>query len=163
MYYRLLMKKIFRISNKPVRLLLALFIVFSSFSVKIPQVNADAGSTRVMCEEDTSLVGCWRMEEGSGTTLQDGGAEPFNDAATVASPGFVTGQVGSYAIELNGTSQYATTADEASLNITNAITLSAWIYTTKIGTQYVIKKAVQGATNGYELSLASTGFAFVRF
>ena len=35
--------------------------------------------------------------------------------------------------------------------------------TTKTGTQYVIKKAANGATDGYELSLATSGYAFVRF
>ncbi len=45
-------------------------------AVGAPQQKAlaAAGSNRVMCEADTSLVGCWRMEEGSGTTLYDGGA-----------------------------------------------------------------------------------------
>lgn len=152
-----------QVLNVPFRLITVLFLIFSALSLEPAKpVSAAAGSTRVMCENDPSLVGCWRMEEGSGTTLYDGGAEPYNDASTVGSPDFVGGQIGDHAISLNG-SQYASTGNEASLNITGSITLAAWVYTTKTGTQYVIKKAANGSTDGYELALASTGFAFVRF
>lgn len=131
-----------------------------------PQMTA--GSTRIMCENDLSLVGCWRMEEGSGTTLQDGGAAPYNDATLLNSPTFTKpGQIGASSLLLDGTNDYASTGDEDNLDITtNRITLAAWIKTTVAvpSTQYIIKKNNTTTNNpGYELSLASTGKVFVRF
>ncbi len=99
------------------------------------------------------LRGHWAMEEGSGTTLVDSSAYG-NDAATTGSPTWTTGVRG-LALNLNGTSQYATAPDDPSLDITDAITLAAWIRPGKVGTQYVIKKAIMNSTNGYELSLSS--------
>src|SRR5690606_19381438 len=54
-------------------------------------------------------------------------------------------------------------ADNVFLDMTNAITLSAWIKPEKATTQYLIKKAEQGQTNGYELSLSGAGKIFFRF
>ena len=73
-----------------------------------------------------SLVGCWPMDEGSGTTAADGGALPANNVTFVGTPDLAAGQSGG-AISLNGTTQYGTTPDEASLDIANQITLAAWI------------------------------------
>ena len=80
------------------------------------------------------------------------------------------------ALELNGTNQYATVPDNASLDIPDAITLVTWVQPHRQTTQYLIKKSVQGGTpgvdDGYELALASPnssdppygdGRAFVRF
>ena len=107
------------------------------------------------------LIANWKMDEGSGTTLID--ASGFgNNASTTGSPMWVTGVAGQ-ALKLNGTSQFATVPDNASLDITGAITLSAWIKPEKFATQYIIKKAIGGSTNGYELSLSSSGIVFFRF
>jgi large repetitive protein len=86
----------------------------------------------------------------------------MNDAVGTGSPTFASGKDGQ-AIVLNGTSQYATVPNDVSLNITNAITLAAWVKPEKVGTQYIIKKAIIDGTNGYELSLSNPGKAFVRF
>ncbi|WP_010232645.1 LamG domain-containing protein, partial [Gillisia marina] len=66
-------------------------------------------------------------------------------------------------LRFNGSSQYATAADNASLDISNSITIATWIRPEKMGTQYLIKKAEHGATDGYELSLSSSGKLFFRF
>jgi VCBS repeat-containing protein len=146
----------------PVRLIIIGSMLISALMLPLGTVSA-VSSNRVMCEADSSLVGCWRMEEGSGTTLQDGGTTPFNDGTTVASPSFAPGKIGSYAIALNGSSQYARVLDENSLDITTAITLSAWVKPGKLGTQNILKKTLGTTTaNGYELSLASNGVVFIR-
>ena len=61
------------------------------------------------------------------------------------------------AVSLNGTSQNATVPDAAnnSLDLTTGMTLAAWIRPGAAATQDLIKKATNGAINGYELSLAS--------
>ena len=78
------------------------------------------------CGSDPALVGCWLMDEGSGTVANDGGALPANNVTWAGTPAWVAGQSGG-AISLNGTSQYGATPDEASLDIVNQITLAAWI------------------------------------
>jgi hypothetical protein len=109
-----------------------------------------------------SLVGWWKMDEGSGTTLIDSSGQG-NNGTTVGSPTWTTGVI-NQAISLNGTTQYTTVIDTPSLRITSAITLSAWIKPTSLaGPYYILKKAKQSATNGYELSISGTGTAFFRF
>ena len=58
--------------------------------------------------------------------------------------------------------------DSASLDISSAITMAAWVKPEAAGTQNLIKKSTNGGTNGYELSLSALGAAssqraFVRF
>jgi hypothetical protein len=114
------------------------------------------------CGSDPTQVGCWQMEEGSGTQILDGTGNGNNGTLT-GSPTWVPGHTG-LALNLNGSSQYAIVTDNASLDITNNITLSAWIKPSKVGTQGVIKKTLGSAAgNGYELSLATTGYVFTRF
>jgi uncharacterized repeat protein (TIGR02543 family) len=64
--------------------------------------------------------------------------------------------VGTYALDLNGTSQYAAVPDDASLDLTNQITLAAWIRPAEYDTADLIKKATNASIDGYELSLATT-------
>ena len=97
------------------------------------------------CGSDPTLVGCWQMEEGSGLALVDGSSFT-NDANVIGSPAWAAGKVGTYALDLNGTSQYAVVPDDASLDLTNNITIAAWIKPEQYGTQDIIKKATNGVT-----------------
>ena len=152
-----------RTAGLPLRLMIVVSMLISALMLPLGSVSA-VSSNRVMCENDASLVGCWRMEEGSGTSLQDGGATPFNDGATNGSPSFSTpGKIGNYAIQLIGSPQYAIVPDDNSLDITSAITLAAWVKPEQRTTQNILKKTT-GTTipNGYELSLSSGGIVFMR-
>jgi large repetitive protein len=107
------------------------------------------------------LVAYFPMNEGSGSAIKDSSAYHHN-GTTTGSPTWIAGVEGT-ALSLSGTGQYATVSDTATLDITSGITLAAWVKPGKTGTQYLIKKAVQTGTNGYELSMATTGTFFVRF
>ncbi|MEJ8800545.1 LamG-like jellyroll fold domain-containing protein [Pontibacter sp. H249] len=107
-----------------------------------------------------NLVAYWQMDESGGTTLVDASTYE-NTATTVNNPSRVAGVKGQ-ALRFNGTSQYATVDDNASLDITGAITIAAWIKPEQTATQYIVKKAEQKAQDGYELSLASNGKVFFR-
>ncbi len=106
------------------------------------------------CGSDASLVGCWQMEENGGAVLVDGSSFN-NDASLSGSPLWVTGKVGAYALALNGTNQNGFVPNNASLNL-NTLTLAAWIKPGQIATQDLLKKAINGIVDGYELSLATT-------
>ena len=109
-----------------------------------------------------NLVGQWAMEESDGATVLTDSSSYGNNANVTGSLVSVAGQRG-IAQEFDGTNDYALVPDDASLDITGAITLAAWIKPTTTGTQYIIKKATKDVTDGYELSLSSTGQVFVRF
>ena len=111
-------------------------------------------------------VGDWRMNEGSGTILVDSSASG-NNGTILGNPTWVAGQHGQ-AIRFDGTGDYATVPDSASLDISTAITMAAWVKPEAATTQNLIKKSTNGGTNGYELSLSALGAAssqraFVRF
>ncbi len=57
---------------------------------------------------------------------------------------------------LDGTGDYVQIPDSASLDISAALTMSMWIRPARIATQYIVKKAINNSTNGYEMSLATT-------
>ena len=100
-------------------------------------------------------IGHWMLDEGSGTTFIDS-SPAGNDATTVGSPTWIAGQIGQ-AVEFDGTNDYATVADNDSLDITDAITMAYWVRPDKTATQYPFRK-----TNAYELSLNTSGYPFVR-
>lgn len=103
-------------------------------------------------------VGAWAFESGGAILPDDSGYD--NDAAAVGSFAIVPGVSGS-ALDLTG--GYALVPDDASLVACDGITLAAWIRPNGAGTQYLLKKAISDSDDGYELSLSSSGVAFVRF
>lgn len=100
-----------------------------------------------------TLVGHWQMEEGSGTTILDATSNG-NNGSLFGSPGWIPGINGT-ALSFNGSNDYARVPDALSLDVTSGITLAALIKPKVEATQYLIKKALIGVNNGYELSLAS--------
>ena len=89
-------------------------------------------------------VGDWRMNEGSGTILVDSSASG-NNGTIFGNPTWVAGQHGQ-AIRFDGTGDYATVPDSASLDISSAITMAAWVKPETTATQYLIKKATTTGT-----------------
>ena len=94
-------------------------------------------------------VGDWRMNEGSGTALVDSSASG-NNGTILGNPTWVTGQHGQ-AIRFDGTGDYATVPDSASLDISAAITMAAWVKPEKVATQNLIKKAITTGDDGQRL------------
>ncbi len=136
-----------------------IFSILLSFSaLAAPEGSLPTG----LCGIDSALVGCWPMDEGSGTTVSDVGAAPVNDGTLNGSPTWATGHDGLYGLSLNGTSQYVTVLDEYSLDLTTGMTLAAWVKPAKLGTQNIIKKTTSTTNPGFELSLSSGQKVFVR-
>src|SRR5690606_15275754 len=108
-----------------------------------------------------ALVAHWKMDEGTGTLLEDASGKG-NHAQAIGGPVRVPGVHGT-ALALNGSTQYANAPDSPSLDITGAITIAAWIRPEKTGTQYLVRKAEMDGTDGYELSLWSGGRVLFRF
>ena len=111
------------------------------------------------------LVGRWRMDEGSGTLVADDSPNGLHGTA-IGSPAWVAGVDGPFALSFSiNTSQYVQVPDAPALDVTEAITLAAWIRPTQVATASILNKATYNATPsvfGYELNLSSTGVPFVR-
>src|SRR3990172_5414518 len=105
--------------------------------------------------------GYWSFNEGSGNVAQDSSGNGNNGTLNGA-VSWTVGKSGS-ALNFNGGSDRVLVPDAPSLDITDQITIAAWIKPKTRDTQYVIRKARAGSTDGYELSLSSSGKVFVRF
>ena len=71
------------------------------------------------------LVGHWRFDEGSGTTAHDQSGNG-NDGTLINDPVWATGIING-ALQLDGDDDYVNCGNDPSLNITDAVTLAAWV------------------------------------
>jgi len=104
--------------------------------------------------------GHWLLDDGAGTLATDSSGRG-NDGTLTDGPLWVGGVLGD-ALDFDGIDDRVLVPDAPSLDITDNITLAAWIRPNKTGTQYVIRKAQFDSTDGYELSLSTTGKVFFR-
>ena len=105
--------------------------------------------------------GYWYFNEGSGLVAQDSSGNG-NHGTLNGAVAWTVGKSGS-ALSFNGGSDRVLVPDAPSLDITDQITIAAWIKPKTADTQYIVKKGRIRSTDGYELSLSSTGKVFVRF
>ena len=124
-------------------------------------VTTDHTISVSFAQDVAQMVGHWPMNEGSGTNLVDSSGLG-NNASIFGVPDWASG-VRSLAFLFDGSTDYATVPDNASLDITQAITLAAWVRPGVQNTQYIMRKSLMNTTDGYELSLSSTGRFFIRF
>lgn len=74
-----------------------------------------------------SLVGWWKLDETSGTNANDSSGNGNDDTLTnMAGDEWTVGLIDG-ALEFDGSNDYVNVDDAASLDITNAITVTAWI------------------------------------
>lgn len=81
--------------------------------------------------EAGSLVGHWSFDEGAGTVVHDLSGSG-NDGTINGTPQWIEGYAGG-ALELNGTTDFVNCGNSASLNITDKLTISAWVRTVDAG------------------------------
>lgn len=105
------------------------------------------------------LVGFWAFEEAGSISIDS--SSYMNNGNIVGTPSLVQGKKGA-AFRFNGTGDYISVPDAASLAITEQITLAAWIKPENQATQYIIRKGIQGSVDGYEISLGNGGEVFFR-
>ena len=82
-----------------------------------------APSTAVV-ERDDSLIGYWTFDEGGGGTVHD--YSGCGNDGTVYGPGWVPGVSGT-ALAFDGVNDYVQVSDSASLDLTSAFTIEAWV------------------------------------
>ncbi len=108
-----------------------------------------------------TLVGHWKLDDAAGSTAVDSSLRG-NDGTLAGDPDWTSGYLAGALAFDQASSDRVLVPDAPSLDITDAITLTAWIKPNATGTQYVIRKAQFGSTDGYELSLSTAGKVFFR-
>lgn len=93
---------------------------FTKFTVDGEAVNYS------VVPEDSSLVGHWKFDEGSGDVAGDSSGKG-NDGTLVNDPTWVDGKFGK-ALSFDGSDNYVEVLDSDSLNITDEITIESWVY-----------------------------------
>ena len=74
----------------------------------------------------STLVAAYNFNEGSGTVLHDFSGNGNN--GTILNAAWSSAGKYGDALSFNGTSSWVTVADAASLHLTTALTLEAWVY-----------------------------------
>ena len=106
-------------------------------------------------------VGIWRFEEGSDITLYDESGFG-NDGTFVGNltPVFPVGVYsGTTALQFDGVNDYVDCGNDPSLNITDAITVEAWVKPVGTGDnlQNIVKKLDYGGHKGFRLHFYTNG------
>jgi hypothetical protein len=144
-------------SNRVFQVFVFVFLLVSlSVGFELPPAQA-APTSDTLCNASTNLVGFWRMEEGSGSTLIDGSGNGLN-ATINGIMHWEPGRIGNYSLVLDDKNPYASVANNPKLQIANAISLAAWINPKSVNNYTIISKYVTssttGSTDGFQLSLA---------
>lgn len=107
-----------------------------------------------------SPVGLWHFDERSGSTSYDYSGNGIH-AQVIGASRVLDG--GNYALSFNGVSDYVSIASNPLLNITDSVTLEAWIKPTSIGgLQTILVKGDDSGTNyGLRLNGSELEFFYV--
>jgi hypothetical protein len=110
------------------------------------------------------LVGHWKLDETSGTTAADSTLNlndgTYTGGVTLNVAGPSTGDV---AAEFDGSNDYVTIADDATLKPTSALSITGWVQGDAWGagsTVNVILRKGEGNPNNYQLAIADGTAAF---
>ena len=109
---------------------------------------------------ESNLVAYYNMNEASGTTLTDLTSNSNNGTATnMANDDWVSNSLFAqdYALDFDGSNDYVEIADDDALDISNTISISAWIYPTNVANKDgIISKRTSTENNG-DWALRFTG------
>jgi len=118
----------------------------------VDDARFEAGADVSLWSSALGLMGLWRLDEGSGTGAADQSGNT-NIGILTNGPTWASGKVGG-AINLDGVDDYVDIPNSASLNLTTAITVNAWVYVTGGGARRTIATKSGTWTTG-------TGFWFM--
>ncbi|MBW7989653.1 MAG: LamG domain-containing protein [Planctomycetes bacterium] len=102
---------------------------------------------------DSSLIGWWKFDEGSGTIALDNSGYG-NHGTFTGDPQWVTGYDG-YALEFDGSGDFLDCGANPSLKISDAVSITAWIKVGNVGIDHKIGGNQDGANGGYKMSMYS--------
>jgi Concanavalin A-like lectin/glucanases superfamily len=141
------------------------------------QVSGDGGTLATVYEKgsklglepldygDSSLVGLWTFDEGSGSVAYDySGFNATGSWSGTLGNQWTTGRVGGYAGNFNGSNDYVSVPSQSNLMPSGAFSLSAWVKVSYATTTYfgIVTKysSCTGGTCGYDLGSYATHQAY---
>jgi len=83
------------------------------------------------------LIAHWEFDEGSGTIARDSSGNGY-DGTLQGDPQWVAGMVGSGALSLDGTDGLVEVGHDASLSLTDTLTITAWVRVHNLSTYYFL-------------------------
>ncbi|MFZ3077291.1 MAG: LamG domain-containing protein [Candidatus Aenigmatarchaeota archaeon] len=137
-------------------------VPFGKHSLKISNGAAVALALVEITPNPDGLAGSWNFDEGSGTKAYDnsgngntgtltGMNNTGNNLNGTAPSGWTAGKYGD-GLGFDGANDYVNVGNGASLNITNAITISAWVNPVSLSVTYeIVIKDWDSSNNGYKL------------
>ncbi|MDY6914359.1 MAG: LamG-like jellyroll fold domain-containing protein [Planctomycetota bacterium] len=104
------------------------------------------------------LVSWWKLDEGTGTDAFDTASAGNNNTGTLSGDAdwtsTVPGAASSSAVTFDGDGDYVEVPNDASLQITGAITIEAWIYARSLGSHPgLVEKALGSDKGSYGLRI----------
>ena len=116
------------------------------------------GDVRQLANWAPGPVGWWKMDENTGTAVNDSsGKNNTGVLSGTATPTWTSGKFGS-ALSFDGSTSYVSAGNDASLQITTAMTLSAWInLKSNASTNDIIARNGASGNYNYRLYTNSTG------
>ncbi len=107
-------------------------------------------------------VSHWKFDEGQGDTAYDSAG---NNDGTIYGAAWTTGKIGDYALDFDGEDDYVDVNDSPSLDITDKITIAAWVKLNNLSNHcFIVSKQPSGTARdnyagNYEFRIAqSTGY-----
>ncbi|WP_157516264.1 LamG-like jellyroll fold domain-containing protein, partial [Oerskovia enterophila] len=131
-----------------------------SFRVKAGSTWSNVATQSVRVTAVAGTRGTWELDEGTGVVASDSSGWGYQGALS-GGTSWVTGKSGK-AVRLDGSTGRVSVPDADGLDVSSALTVSAWVRPERQATQYVVKKAVSGSSDGYELGISSAGKPFLR-
>ncbi len=108
-----------------------------------------------------SIVGNWHLDDGEGSTAVD--SSPYSNDGTLVNmdpaEDWVDGKIVG-ALEFDGINDYVNCGNDASLNITEAITIEAWVKGTGQSVYYAGIVGKNAGSNGYLLRVSNNRVKF---
>ncbi|MHA7133389.1 LamG-like jellyroll fold domain-containing protein [Oerskovia turbata] len=131
-----------------------------TFRVKAGTTWSNVATQTVRVTSTAGIRGLWGLDEGAGTTTAD--SSGWGQAGTLTGAAAWVNGIDGKAVRLDGATGRVSVPDSDALDVSTALTVSAWVRPERSATQYVVKKAVSGTTDGYELGISSAGRPFLR-
>jgi hypothetical protein len=104
------------------------------------------------------LLGHWKLDDGEGMVAVDSSGNG-NDGVLVGDPQWVAGMLDG-ALDFDGDGDYLDCGDDPSLNVTDAVTVSAWIKLSAPASDIKVGGNQDGSNGGYKMSLYSDKVEF---
>jgi hypothetical protein len=102
---------------------------------------------------ELSLIGWWKFDEGYGTIALDNSGYG-NHGTFVGNPQWVAGYDGD-ALEFDGSGDFLDCGDNPSMEISGAVSITAWIKVNDVGIDHKVGGNQDGTNGGYKMSIFS--------